>query len=72
MPAALPSTALWLPRLSTLPPLALPPVKDDVDLFVPGEIPPQILAEIRGVSCHDEQVASLVPWRVSRQRLALD
>lgn len=39
-------------------PLATPPVEDDLNLLVFGEILPQMVPEIRLVSGHDEQASS--------------
>lgn len=49
---------LGLVRLHTLLPLALPPVEKNLDLPIPRELLPQLVAETRFFLRHDEQVSS--------------
>jgi len=52
---------LWLPRLSALPPLPLPPVLEDPDLVLPCELLRQITPKVGLVPRHDDQAPIPVP-----------
>jgi len=71
-PATASLTPIWFMPLHVPPPLAAPPVQDDLDLFVLGEIPPQMVPKVRLVSCHDEQASNLVGGGLYSQRPCVD
>ena len=56
--AAIRPTPLQFVRPLVLPSFSLPPVEQDLDLFVRREISHQIVAEVRLVSRNDQQVSS--------------
>jgi hypothetical protein len=71
-PATASLTPIWFMPLHVPPPLATPPVQDDMDLLVFGEILPQMVPKVRVVSPHDEQTSNLVPGRLCFQRSTFD
>ena len=72
LPAAVAPAPLRLVPLVALPPLAAPAVKEDLDLLVLGEIPSEVVPEVRLVSRHDEQASNPTARRPCFQRSDFD
>ncbi len=59
-------TPLATAPLELLSPLPLPPIKQDLDVFVPRELLQEILPKIRLVSRHNHYVAHIPSLSVTR------
>ncbi len=59
-------TPLATAPLELLSPLPLPPIKQDLDVFVPRELLQEMLPKIRLVSRHNHDVAHMLSRSVTR------